>query len=69
MNQPLQVTRKLMRQVIPDTVSQYDYNVKCDQYEALLMSTHCYETKGNPKALLFFLPGYGDYSKQYGYFF
>lgn len=33
------------------------------------MATYCYENKGNPSALLFFLPGYGDHSQHYGYFF
>jgi hypothetical protein len=69
MSSPLKVTRKLMRAPFPETVKQYDYNVSCVDYEGLLMSTYCYETKGNPTALLFFLPGYGDYAKYYGYFF
>jgi hypothetical protein len=58
-----------MRGAFPSIANEYDYNVKCVDFEALLMATYCYETKGNPNALIFFLPGYGDYSKNYGYFF
>ena len=58
-----------MRQPFPKVENNYNYMVKCVDFEGLLMSTHCYESKGQPNALVFFLPGYGDHATHYGYFF
>ena len=35
----------------------------------LSLHSYCYETKGHPSAIVFFMPGYGDHCKNYGYFF
>lgn len=33
------------------------------------MATYCQETKGSPNALIFYLPTFGDHSKDYSYLF
>ena len=58
-----------MRKPFPPIQYQYDHMVKCNDFEGLMLNSYCYEAKQNPVAMLFFLHGYGDYCKDYGYFF
>lgn len=65
----LKVNRKLMRMAFPDYSDLFDIKVKCPEYEELTLASYYHQTKGVPQALLFFLPCYGDHSKDYSYFF
>ena len=34
-----------------------------------MLNSYCYESKQNPEGIVFFLHGYGDYCRDYAYFF
>jgi pimeloyl-ACP methyl ester carboxylesterase len=50
-------------------VNPMDFDVKDREYESFKLANFEYKTVGNPKALLFFLPGFGESVNNYGYFF
>ncbi|CDW80396.1 UNKNOWN [Stylonychia lemnae] len=60
--------KALKRSVFP-TISYLDYKVLDEKHQGVGLTTYEYQTQQNSKALLYFLPAYGDYCQNYGGFF
>ena len=50
-------------------VKYLDYNVPDKLVESVSITTYEFPTKANPKAILYYVPEYGDYCLKYGNFF
>jgi acylglycerol lipase len=51
-------------------IDSFEYKVKdLHSNELIKLTTYEYPSKGEAKAVLFYLTGYGDYCENYGYFF
>ena len=61
--------KSLMRVPFSEMNYKFDHYVKCNDFEGLRLQSYCKESKGNPVAIIYFLHGYGDYCKNYGYLF
>ena len=56
------------RQPFP-TIDPFPFESKDKEFDGLKLTTFEYKKVGNPKALIFFLPGFGESVNYYGYFF